>query len=324
MRRIKITDQTTNGRGFKILTKGLSLKRYRDNPVLLWMHQRGNVIGQMTDLRVEGQSITAEPSFDEVTQLSRQIKAQYEAGSVRAASIGIDVIQVEEEKDIQGNSIPVVTKAEIFEVSLVDVPENPQTVTLRHHGKDIMPQQLLTLAKESDKQTTIKQKVMDLKLLITLLALQEGATEEDVKKAILKQKEQLQEAKQKLALAETKFQELTNQRLKEQLQHVQKSVDRAIREQRITADRKNQYVELGKTIGPDALQEIFDDMPKPKRIVEMLQHRTQGNANADTDAYKKLSDVPEEQLLTLRKDDPKRYAQLYQAEYGIKMPENEQ
>lgn len=314
MRRIIITDQTCNGRGFKILTQGLELKRYRDNPVMLWMHQRGNVIGQMRDIRVEGQAITAEPWFDEVTTLSKQIKAQYEAGSVRAASVGIDVMQVEEEKDSKGNTIPVVTKAEIFEVSLVDVPENPQTVTLRHRGKDILPQQLLTLAKEYNKQQlTIKQKEMELQQLIALLALGEGATEEDVRNAILKQKEQLDEATQKLALAEKKFKELSDDRKQEQLKHVRKSVEKAIREQRITEDRKNQYIELGKTIGPDALQDILDDMPQPKRIVEMLQHNT-GNTQQE---YKKLSDVPESEILTLRKEQPETYAKLYRQEYGI-------
>ena len=35
--------------------------------------------------------------------------------------------------------------------------------------------------------------------------------------------------------------------------------------------------------------------------------------------YKKLSDVPEEKLLELKKEDPKQYAKLYKAEYGIEL-----
>lgn len=313
MKRIKITDATVNGRGFRILTNGVSLKRYSKNPVLLWMHQRGTVIGQMRDIKVEEDAITAEPWFDEVTELSRQIKAQYEAGSVRACSIGVDVIEVAGQQDLGGNDIPVVTKSEIFEVSLVDVPENPATVTLRHQGKDILPQQLIHLAKQ---QPTIKnQKTMNLQELILLLALGEGATEDDVRKALVKQKNDLQEARQQLALVQKNLDDINKQRQQEQLAHVQKHVENAILQQRITADRKQHYIDLGKKIGPDALQDIFDDMPKPKRIVEQL-HKQNHDGNKE---YKKLSDVPESELLTLRKEDPARYQQLYQAEYGIKM-----
>lgn len=328
MKRIVISDNTVNGRGFRIDTKGISLNRYRKNPVLLWMHQRGTVIGQVINLRVEDGAITGEPVFDCATPLSQQLKAQYEAGSVRACSMGIDVFEVMEETTPDGHSIPVITQCELFEVSLVDVPENPESVTLRHEGQPIGPAQLVTLAKSPQAGSTamavtspintINNSIMNLQELALLLGLAEGATEDDVReavKALLAHKAQLDEANRLVKQLQGEVRQLNEQHEREELAHIERTVDKAVNEQRITAAKRDHYITLGKKVGNDALQSIFDDMPRPTRIVETLNHSAGGPQE-----WKKLSDVPESEILTLRKNDPQRYAQLYKAEYGLDMP----
>ena len=76
MKRLRITNERLNGYGFRVLTSGGNLDQYQRNPVLLYMHERGKVIGIMKDLKVENGEITAEPVFDEATELSRQCKKQ--------------------------------------------------------------------------------------------------------------------------------------------------------------------------------------------------------------------------------------------------------
>ena len=328
MKRILISDNTVNGRGFRVDTKGISLNRYRKNPVLLWMHQRGTVIGQVINLRVEDGALTGEPVFDCATPLSQQLKAQYEAGSVRACSMGIDVFEVMEETTPDGHSIPVVTQCELFEVSLVDVPENPESVTLRHEGQPIGPAQLVTLAKSPQAGSTamavtspintINNSIMNLQELALLLGLAEGATEDGVKKAILTllaHKEQLDAANEQLTQLRTEVENVRTEQQRAQLAHVERMVDRAIGEQRISATKRQQYVDLGKKIGAEALENVFNDIPRPRRIIDTLAHDT---TTGDADGYRKLSDVPADRLVTLRKEEPERYARLYEAEYGIR------
>lgn len=332
MKRIVISDNTVNGRGFRVATEGISLKRYNKNPVLLWMHQRGTVIGQIVDIRVEDGMLTGEPVFDCATDLSKQLKAQYEAGSVRACSMGIDVFEVMEKTDLSGTTIPVITQCELFEVSLVDVPENPESVTLRHDGNPITPAQLITLAKSSQASSgtdpsptspimpinTINNSIMNLQELALLLGLAEGATEDQVKeavKALLAHKAALDAANEQLTQLQDRVKQLNEQHEREELAHIERTVDKAVNEQRITAAKRDHYITLGKKVGSDALQSIFDDMPRPTRIVETLNHSAGGPQE-----WKKLSDVPESEILTLRKNDPQRYAQLYKAEYGLDMP----
>lgn len=327
MKRIIISSSTVNGRGFRVDTKGISLNRYRKNPVLLWMHQRGTVIGQIVDIRVEDGMLTGEPVFDCATPLSQQLKAQYEAGSIRACSMGIDVFEVVEEPISGGSTIPVVTQCELFEISLVDVPENPESVTLRHEGQPIGPAQLVTLAKSPQAGSTamavtspintINNSIMNLQELALLLGLAEGATEDEVKKAILTllaHKEQLDAANEQLTQLRTEVENVRTEQQRAQLAHVERMVDRAISEQRINAAKRDHYIDLGKKIGNDALESIFDDMPRPTRIVETLDHSADGNSSQ----YRKLSDVPADRLVTLRKEEPERYARLYEAEYGIR------
>ena len=331
MRRIKITDNNTNSRGFGVLTAGISLERYYKNPVLLWMHQRGTIIGQMRDVRVEDDgSLTAEPFFDDCTDLSKQLHAQYEAGSLRAASMGIDVLEVQEVGSPQGELTPVVTRSSLYEVSLVDVPENPGTVTLRHQGADISPEQLVTLAKAApavpyvatssrpdSKPKTPNNNIMNLQQLALLLGLDEGATEEQVTqyiKTLLAHEAQHQTLTTENASLREQVENITKQQQVAELAHVSLAVQRAVDERRITADKRDHFIQLGKKIGSQELLAVLSEIPPVPRITETLQH-SPGNQEQQ---WKRLSDVPPSQLLNLRKQEPERYARLYEAEYGIR------
>ena len=165
---------------------------------------------------------------------------------------------------------------------------------------------------------TINNSIMNLQELALLLGLAEGATEDDVReavKALLAHKAQLDEANRLVKQLQGEVRQLNEQHEREELAHIERTVDKAVNEQRITAAKRDHYITLGKKVGNDALQSIFDDMPRPTRIVETLNHSAGGPQE-----WKKLSDVPESEILTLRKNDPQRYAQLYKAEYGLDMP----
>ena len=98
------------------------------------------------------------------------------------------------------------------------------------------------------------------------------------------------------------------------LARITQVVDQAIGEKKITADKKDHYIELGKKIGDVELKEIFSAMAGAQKLSAQLALSNDGPTE-----YKKLSDVPEDKLLELKKDDPKKYAKLYKAEYGIEL-----
>ena len=107
-----------------------------------------------------------------------------------------------------------------------------------------------------------------------------------------------------------------------QLAAVTSAVDAAIAERRILAENRDHFITLGKSAG---LQNLTDSLKlmapqqKPTEVINLKRESAPGVA-APGKEYTKLSEVPENELLTLRKDDPSKYAQLYKAEYGIECP----
>lgn len=71
-KRVRITNDSLNSYGTRVLTAGMNVEQYLRNPVLLYMHERGNVIGCMKDVKVEDGEVTGEPVFDCATELSKR------------------------------------------------------------------------------------------------------------------------------------------------------------------------------------------------------------------------------------------------------------
>lgn len=69
-KRVRISNESVNSYGTRVLTSGINIEQYNRNPVLLYMHERGQVIGLVRDLRVENDELTGELVFDEATELS--------------------------------------------------------------------------------------------------------------------------------------------------------------------------------------------------------------------------------------------------------------
>lgn len=301
--RVRITNNSLNSYGTRILTSGMNIEQYSRNPVLLYMHRRGNVIGLVKDLKIEDNEVTGEIVFDEATELSRQCSKQFKFGSLRMVSVGIDIIEMSEDRQylVPGQTRPTITKSKLFEVSLVDVGANDDAIVLFRDGKQIAfgkdGENILPLLNTNKK----KEKQMEQKKLALTLGLPETADEAAIIAAIDKLKSASAElakvTKEKEALCEATIATV---------------VDCAITEKRITADNKKRFVELGKMIGLDKLREIFSAMAPHNKLAELVGH----HGGVPTGQYKKLSDVPEAERLAMRDDNPEMYKMLYRAEYG--------
>lgn len=92
----------------------------------------------------------------------------------------------------------------------------------------------------------------------------------------------------------------------------------AIRENRLTEDKKEHFINLGKTIGIDSLKATLDAMSPRARLSKTVNPSSDTTpVSGEAKTYAKLSEVPEEELLKLRKDNPGEYRRLYKAEYGM-------
>ena len=312
-KRVRISNSVLNSYGFRVLTEGMDIGQYCRNPVLLDMHERGNVIGYMKDVKVEGDEITGEPVFDEASELSRRRKKQWEFGSIRMVSVGIDILEVSDSGEhlVQGQTRPTITRSKLTEVSVVDIGANDDAIVLTRDGVRIC---LLYTSDAADEECPLplldnkpkNQNFMDQKILALSLGLPETADEATINSRLAELKASKEEADR-----------LRSENDALQLARVTSAVEKAVSEKRIGEDRKQQFIDLGKKIGAEELEKTFAAMSPQVRLSSVIGH--QGGAPTGTQpvTYSKLSDVPVDKLEEMREKQPAEYRKLYKAEYGM-------
>lgn len=139
------------------------------------------------------------------------------------------------------------------------------------------------------------------KEILQLLGLSETATEQEAVGA-------LRLLKEKADKVETL-----------QLASITAVVDGAIAEKRITADKKEHFVNIGKAAGIDSLRTTLSLMQPVRKPMEVIR-QTDAPRDDEPKTYAKLSDVPADQLEKLREERPQDYERLYKAEYGHDIP----
>lgn len=306
-KRVRISNDSLNSYGSRVLTEGMNVEQYQRNPVLLYMHERGNVIGFVKDLKVEDGEVTGELVFDEATELSKRCKKQYEFGSLRMVSVGIDILELSDANEhlVQGQTRPTVTKSKLFEVSLVDIGSNDDAIVLKKNGT------VINLGKDGECLLPLlnnkpqKSKDMDQKIIALQLGLPETADETAISTKIAE-----------LKASKDNEEKLRKENETLQLGRITSVVEKAIAEKRIGADKKQQFVELGKKVGVEDLEKTFEAMSPQVKLSAVIGHQG-GASTVTTSTYKKLSEVPSDKLEEMREKQPEEYKRQYKAEYGM-------
>lgn len=261
-KRVRLTNDSLNSYGYRVLTSGVDVSQYERNPLLLYMHERGKVIGVMKNIKVEDGEITGEPCFDEATELSRQCKKQWEFGSLRMVSIGFDVLETSGDPKylLEGQKRPTVTRSRIYEVSVVDIGANDDAIILRKDGTQITlgdgmdcPLPLLNNNHNTQPQ-------MELKQLARTLGLPETADEVAINAKLAELNASKDEAERMRQENESlKFAQITA------------AVDAAVSAKKIPADKKDHFISIGKKLGIEELKATLDAMSPATKISETLK-----------------------------------------------------
>lgn len=121
---VVISTADVDRQGESINQAGWDLSNYLKNPVVLWGHDYYSLpIGICEDIAIQDGKLVARGRFapEEANPFAQQVRRLYDAGIVRATSVGLIVIEME------GH---IVTKAELLEFSFVPVPANPYALSL--------------------------------------------------------------------------------------------------------------------------------------------------------------------------------------------------
>jgi hypothetical protein len=160
------------------------------------MHERGDVLGTLINVRKEANRIVADGiKFSESLHPDLQhIPKQFEEGTLKAFSIGFIAKKVIENEKTDATEI---LESEIFEVSLVDVGCNPETLAKFYNkeGKEVS-------LKSLNLQTKNKQ---EMKEVTKTLGLSESALESEIVAKIKELQTKSAKGDEMLAKFKTKF-----------------------------------------------------------------------------------------------------------------------
>lgn len=117
----KCSDPSQNLYGFSVLTAGIKLGSFNENPVCLLNHNYDKVMGYWEDVQSIGNNLQGVPVFDTEDPEVNKYYGQVERGVIKGASIGIIPISVEAD---------VVTSCELLEISITPVPANRNAIVM--------------------------------------------------------------------------------------------------------------------------------------------------------------------------------------------------
>ena len=320
---VVISTSGLNCYGSRILTSGIDLAQYKRNPVLLWMHRRcyngkDMPIGRMENLRIDGDLLIGTPVFDKNDEFAKQIASKWEHGFLRMASAGIEIVETSSAPELllPGQTRATITRCKLEEVSIVDIGGNDEALQLYGTDGKLMTLALgedcehlpLLLDKEHAEGTAPEASFNNQnnnnsmnKEILQLLGLSETASEQEAVSALRLLKEKADKAESL------------------QLASINALVDGAVADKRITADKKEHFVNLGKSVGVESLRTTLELMQPQRKPTEVIRQTADQPAGGGHKTYAKLSEVPANEVPSLKESNPTEYARLYKAEYGVEV-----
>lgn len=308
-------DTSKNSYGFRILTKGINLSRFKQNPVMLDQHYNSNsaVIGRWLDISATETELSAEPEFDTDDENAVKISGKVEKGLIKGCSMGISFNR-DDLKMIDGQL--TLTKCELLEVSIVAIPSNPKALKLTCDGKLLTETEAkelcLSITSETEDFTPKQQQSNSMKLSTMTLSVlvDEGIkhdeiTGADIDKVILSLSTKNKDLTKELSLEKEKVNAYATKEKAAKKLAADEMVDLAVKQGKITADKADSFKTLAAE-NFDLAKSTLDAIPvKNKLSATIIEHGTEGVKTMEE--FQKLST---EQQLSIRDNQPEVYAQI--------------
>jgi HK97 family phage prohead protease len=288
-----------NSYGFLVLNVGGSFERFKDNPVMLYLHEQEQLIGRWENLRVDGSKLIADEVFDTEDPEAMKLSGKVDRGFLKGSSMGLH-IQDAELKNIPGlGLVPAVTKWELMEASLAPVPSGQTCLRLYNDkGELITSKEAIKLSIDSIIHKN-NNNSMD-KIMLTV----EAATCLKVSKEI--DPTALNSAIMALAAsrdeAVTELKKFNETRAKE-------LVEGAIREGKLTADRRESFEKLAITDFNQA-KDLIETLPAKQTFSDKTKSpKTAADDRADW-SYLKWAKEDSVGLAKMQRENPTEFAAL--------------
>ena len=295
-------DESINTYGFVVKTDGIDLSAFQKNPVMLWNHGRSTgsderevlPIGRWEGMKKEAGQLTGRAVFDLNDPFARKIAEKVEKGFISACSIGIRILERDDNPThwAEGQIAPTVTRCELREISVCDIPANRNAVTVSLYdagGKVVELSDVPGMAVSPFEAQNRR--------IAAALGLEWNAGTEEVLKAA----EALKKAKDELQEREAA--------------EMERMLSEAVRKRKISALKLDIFREMGRKNGLNVLRDVLADMAEPVSTFDLVRgwererrekrERGRGKPRSEWE----LEDYRKHDPKALQ-DDPKLYKRL--------------
>lgn len=317
MPRFVLNDENVrNSYGFKITTAGIYLGRFEANPVMLDSHYNSNsgVIGKWKDIQNNNVTLSADTVFNLSDPNAKSISEKVDGGFINGASMGV-AFKKEDLKMVKGEL--TLTKCELLEASIVAVPSNASALKLYVDGEAMTDFDVQTLCLSVAQEAPVvtpkpKEQTNNTMLKLSQLAFialgfsqsTTEASEAEINTAVLALQKEKTEAENRANAAELKLSTYEDQAKANQLSLSTKLVDDAIASGRITADKKQNFLDLAAS-NFDLAKTTIESIPAKKNLSTEVKNSAVGlEGITKMDDFQKLS---LEDQLSLKANYPENY-----------------
>lgn len=304
-------ENQANSYGFRILTAGISLKRFKNNPVMLDQHYNSTsaVLGLWENMTVDKTLLLGEPVFDVEDEAALKISGKVERNIIKSCSMGITFKR--EDLKIIGEEL-IMTKCELYECSIVAVPSNANSIRLYADGGELLKdedvkQLCLSLQPEEIQELELNlendmKKITLTLAVLTALSFDKATPEVDVdavEAAVLK-------LSNDNATLTAKLLTLENEKEKAQELAIETMVSLAITAGKIPATKKADFVALA-VANFELAKSTLEGIPTKVTLAGGIVPVVPG-AVASADDFEKLS---HEAKLSFKATNPEGYKKLF-------------
>lgn len=316
-----LSDESVNSYGFRLLLSGAEMEQFKRNPVMFYNHNDWDApIGKWENIRVEGDKLLADPVFDMDDTEAAKIAGKVERGFLRAASIGLRIIEQSDAPDVllPGQTRSTVTKWRLREASVVAIGANHNALRLYDENDNLLnDEQILKLFDKSGAAAVAptNNKTMNLENVFNLLDLAKDSTDEqlhDAVKKVMDENKQLKDAAAEREKADATARQAEAVRL----------VDEAVKDGRLNADGKGEMLKFFEA-DFEAAKKTLLNIPVRKSVKREIEKQENVNNAELADLNAKSWDELDKsgKLQVLRDKYPDVYKEKFKAAFG-KEPEN--
>ncbi|MDV4024242.1 hypothetical protein CMT52_07815 [Elizabethkingia anophelis] len=311
-----VNTENVNSYGYRILTEGIDVTQYERNPVVLFMHNRGEykptgdeVIGRAR-LAKENNELIAYITFDSDNEFASKIEAKVKGNFIRMCSMWADPIETTNDPKLSlpGQKYETVIKCKLIEISIVDIGGNDDA--LRLSGGN--PNHKLKLLN--------KNTMSEIKTIALALGISADSNENTVLQTVSELKLAKQKAQEDSDAWKGKYIAL---QLKESTTLVEKAVKlnlipEALKDGQIKlfeTDYDGQYEKLSKLIQDKETENQKNDKTETiTGVIQLSNNGTPTNASVE-ESFDYLQKKNPAKLAKIRTEQPDVYQKLCKA-YG--------